>query len=100
MAGASSRSLVPRSVQTTKLSIGEQHGRVAGDCETEPLSKAVGDEVEIARPRARTFGLSALNVMLEGTPRVTRLGEPKPNQELRRLEEDRHLISIVLVTLV
>ena len=46
----------------------QQHGRVAGDCETEPLSKAVGDEVEIARPRARTFGLGALNVMLEGTP--------------------------------
>src|SRR5882724_10463877 len=78
----------------------QQDGRVAGDRETEPLSKAVGDEVEIAWPRARTFGLSALNVMLEGAPRVTGLGEPKPNQELRRLEEDRHLVSIVLVTLV
>jgi hypothetical protein len=29
-----------------------------------------------------------------------RLDELKPNQELRRLEEDRHLVSIVLVTLV
>src|SRR5262249_30247584 len=74
----------------------EQHRRIPCEGEAEPLAETVGDQVEIAGTGAEALWLRALEVMLERTERTARLRPPETDEELGWLEEDRHLVAIVL----
>ena len=71
--------------------------------EREPhvLAQAVGDEVEVARARADAFRLRPLDVVLEAVePAADAAGARKSEQVLGRLDEDRHLVAVVLAAVV
>src|SRR5215470_1120786 len=69
--------------------------------ETNVLAQAVGDEIEVARAGPDTLGLCALDVVLEpieAAPDPSRPGEPE--QVLGRLDEDGHLVAVVLAAVM
>ena len=70
-------------------------------CEANVLAQAVGDEVEVARAGARAFGLRPLDVVLEAVEAASDPARPRePEQELGRLDEDGHLVTVVLAAVV
>jgi hypothetical protein len=78
----------------------QQHGRVPGDGKPEPLAQRVRDEIEVAGAGARALRLRPLNVVLESVPRATRARQSQAERELGRLDEDGHLVAVVLAAVV
>src|SRR5436190_11400674 len=79
----------------------QQHGRVALEREPEVLAEVVGDEVEVARPRAGAFRLRSLHPVLERVQLAALpTGELQSEPVLGRLDEDRHLVPVVLAAVV
>ena len=69
--------------------------------EPDVLPQAVGDEVEIARPRAHAFRLRPLDVMLEAVEPAPDPARPRQtDQVLGWLDVDRHLVPVVLAAVV
>jgi hypothetical protein len=65
--------------------------------ERDVLAKAVGDEVEIARPGTNALGLRALDEVLEAVePSADASSAREADEVLRRLDEDGHLVAVVL----
>ena len=69
--------------------------------EPEVLAQVVGDQVEVARPRAGALRLRPLHPVLERMQLAALpAGELQTESVLRRLDEDRHLVAIVLAAVV
>ena len=71
--------------------------------EREPhvLAQAVGDEVEVARAGADALGLRPLDEVLEPIKTAADTARPgEPEQVLGRLDEDGHLVAVVLTAVV
>src|SRR4051812_12863198 len=79
----------------------QQDRRMPLEREADVLAQAVRDEVEAARPGTDAFGLGALDEVLEAVEPTADLGRAaKPDQVLRRLDVDRHLVAVVLAAVV
>ena len=65
------------------------------------LPQVVRHEIEVTWPRPRSFGLSALDEVLEPVlPSANAPGAREPEQVLRRLREDGHLVPVVLASVM
>ena len=66
------------------------------------LAQAVRDQVEVARPRACALRLGPLDPVLEAVrishSRLAR--QPQSEQVLGRLDEDGHLVAVVLAAVM
>src|SRR5262249_46661721 len=82
--------------------VGDEHeqedGRMSLQRQSHVLAQAVRDEVEIARARAGTFRLRPLDPVLEAVRVAHALlaCQSQPEQVLGRLDEDGHLVAVVL----
>jgi hypothetical protein len=79
----------------------QQDRRMALERETDVLAQAVRDEIEIPRSRARALRLGALDVVLEPVePSPDPPGARQTDEVLRRLDEDGHLVPVVLAAVM
>jgi len=74
--------------------------RVPRECQAKPFSEAVRDKIEIARPGTRALRLRPFDVVLERAPGAPGSAEPQTDEELRRLDENRHLVAVVVAPVV
>src|SRR6516162_9861752 len=70
--------------------------------ERQVLAHVVGDEIEVPRPGPRALGLRPLDPVLEAKriPDARLAGHPEAEDVLRRLDEDRHLVAVVLAAMM
>src|SRR5262245_34506839 len=79
----------------------QQDRRMPLESEPHVLPEAVGDKVEVARARTDARRPLPLDEVLEAIEAAADpTGSREPEQVLRRLDEDRHLVAVVLPAVV